>query len=92
MSQRTVTTPEAHQTARDMANLITGELTGTVTRLREQGKTLSEKQNWDGGLATQFSGTVWPGVDTALGTMLKQLGELQEAIATVNRNISAAGN
>lgn len=92
MAQRTVTTPEAHQTARDMANLIIGELTGTVSRLREQGLVLSDKQNWDGGLATQFSGTVWPSVDTALTSMLKQLGELQEAIASVNRGIAAAGN
>ncbi len=92
MSQRTVTTPEAHQTARDMANLITGELTGTVSRLREQGTVLSDKQNWDGGLASQFSGSVWPGVETALSTMLTQLSELQEAIASVNRGIAAAGN
>lgn len=92
MSQRTVTTPEAHQTARDMANLITGELTGTVSRLREQGAVLSDKQNWDGGLAGQFSGAVWPGVETALTNMLRQLSELQEAIASVNRGIAAAGN
>lgn len=92
MSQRTVTTPEAHQTARDLANLITGELQGTVTKLRDQGVVLSDKKNWDGGLATQFSGTVWPGVESALTTMLTQLKDLQEAIASVNRGIAAAGN
>lgn len=92
MSQRTVTTPDAHQAARDMANLITGELQGTVSRLREQGQVLSDKQNWDGGLATQFSGTVWPGVEQALTSMLTQLSELQQAIASVNNNIAAAGN
>lgn len=92
MSQRTVTTPEAHQTARDMANLISGELTGTTTRLKEQGQILADKQNWDGGLATQFSGTLWPGVETALQNMLMQLDELQIAIKTVNQNIAAAGN
>lgn len=92
MAQRTVTTPEAHQTARDMANLISGELSGTVSRLKEQGQALSDKQNWDGGLATQFSGTLWPGVETALQTMLTQLDELQVAIKSVNQGIAAAGN
>lgn len=92
MTQRTVTTPEAHQTARDMASLISGELTGTVSKLKQQGEILSDKQNWDGGLSNQFSGTIWPGVETALTTMLTQLDELQTAIASVNKGIAAAGN
>ncbi len=92
MSQRTVTTPEAHQTARDMASLIAGELTGTVSRLREQGQILSDKQNWDGGLAGTFSGQIWPGVESALTAMLSELDQLQTAIASVNKSIAAAGN
>lgn len=92
MSQRTVTTPTAHQTARDMASLISSELTGTVSRLREQGAVLSDKQNWDGGLASSFSGSLWPGVEAALASMLTQLDQLQDAIASVNRGIAAAGN
>lgn len=92
MTQRTVTTPEAHQTAKQMHDLIQGELQGTVTKLTHQGQVLSDPNNWDGGLAKQFKGDVWPSVQTALKTMLKELDTLQLAIKTVNENIAKAGN
>lgn len=56
------------------------------------GGRLRDKQNWDGGLATSFSGSLWPGVESALASMLTQLDQLQDAIASVNRGIAAAGN
>lgn len=92
MSQRTVTTPEAHQTARDMAKLIAGELTSTVKALQTQGAVLKDTDNWDGGLAKSFTNEVWPSVETALSTMLAELDRLQASIKSVNEGISAAGN
>jgi len=92
MSQRTVTTPEAHQTAREMATLIASELTGTVRALKAQGDILTQPTNWDGGLANEFKNTVWPSVETALNKMLTELDALQVGIKSVNQSISAAGN
>jgi hypothetical protein len=48
--------------------------------------------NWDGGLASTFSGSLWPGVESGLASMLTQIDQLQDAVASVNRGIAAAGN
>jgi uncharacterized protein YukE len=91
MSQRVLSTPEAHHAIHTMQQILNNDLFNALTNLNKQGQTLSERNVWDGALASQFSSDVWPRTHQALDNALTQLRELQGKLARINQNIMSAG-
>ncbi len=88
---RTVSTPAAEAAVQQMASILSGNLTGDLSRLRGQAIKLSDPDIWDGRAATDFRGSVWPASDRALAALETQLQELRSKIDIITRDIMAAG-
>lgn len=90
MSGRVLSTTGAKQAITQMKSIITGGLVEQINALNTQGQFLSQPNNWDGQLATQFRGD-WPQMHTQLNQMKQTLDELNVNIQKINENIMSAG-
>lgn len=91
MSTRVLATEQARQAITQMQQVLNGPLSDTLRQLDQLGQTLSEPNNWDGRLAAEFRGQVWPGARTATNTMLQKLEELRNDVSKITQNIMEAG-
>ena len=91
MSARVLSTPQAKESVTRMQSIIGGGLTDTLRQLDAQGRQLSDPNIWDGALASEFRGSVWPETKTALDKMVQQLEELRGKVEVINQNIMSAG-
>jgi hypothetical protein len=88
---RTVTTPAAQVAAAQMGIELPA-LAATTTTLLGQGDTLASPENWDGPKAQVFRGQIWPDVAATLTRLQRDMTELAETIAEVNRRTAEAGS
>ncbi len=91
MSGRVLSTDQAKQAITQMQNIINGGLTEQITALDKQGQTLSQPDVWDGQLANQFRGDVWPKTKKALDNAVTELQTLREQLQKIAQNIMQAG-
>lgn len=91
MSTRVLATEQARQAVTQMQQVLNGSLADTLRRLDQLGQTLSDPGNWDGRLASEFRGQVWPGTRSATNTMLQKLEELRSEVNKITQNIMVAG-
>ncbi|MDR1449459.1 MAG: pyrophosphorylase [Propionibacteriaceae bacterium] len=91
MSSRVLSTEQAKQAIRQLRSLISGGFTDQISQLDGQGRILSDPNVWDGPLAEQFRGSVWPEVKTALDKAAEQLEELRGQLDRISQDIFAAG-
>ena len=66
MSGRVLSTDSAKQSIQRMQQIIVGGLSEQIYALDAEGKNLSQPEIWDGTLAGQFRGDVWPSTHRAL--------------------------
>jgi hypothetical protein len=81
----------AIQASKTFLNIIDNQLQGAFQQLNNAGTTLSDGQHWQGGDASQFSGTIWPKAQSDLKQMQQSLTDLQQQVNKVLGNIFAAG-
>ena len=60
MATRVLATPEAAAAIGQIESILNSGLTETIQSLNQQGGILSEPNVWDGNLADDFRGNVWP--------------------------------
>jgi hypothetical protein len=75
----------------DRESILNSGLTETIQSLNHQGGILSEPNVWDGNLADDFRGNLWPACSRALANAHTQLQELQRRLKTIHANIMRAG-
>lgn len=88
---RVLSTEEAKTAIRQIQSIINGGFTEQVAQLDSQGRILSDPNTWDGPLAAQFRGSVWPETKTALDTVKTQLEGLRGQLDQIAQNIFTAG-
>lgn len=88
---RVLSTEEAKNAIRQIQSIINGGFTDQIDQLDAQGKILSDANTWDGPLAQQFRGSVWPETTTALGKVKTELEELRSQLDQIAQNIFTAG-
>jgi uncharacterized protein YukE len=88
---RVVSSDEARQAVTQMQSIINGGLSQEIRNLGTQGRILVDPHNWDGSLASQFRGEVWPQTETALNKVLTELEQLRQKISQINTDIMTAG-
>jgi hypothetical protein len=91
MATRVLATEEARQAITQIQNILNGGLAETIGQLKTQGSLLSEPNVWDGALASEFRGTIWPACSQALDSAQTQLQELHQKLQQIHQNIMAAG-
>jgi uncharacterized protein YukE len=91
MSGRVLSTDSAKQSITRMQQIISNGLAEQIKALDSEGKNLSEPEIWDGTLAGQFRGEVWPSTHKALLDAQSALEELRNKIGMINTNIMTAG-
>ncbi len=91
MGGRVLASPEAQQAITQMQTILSSNFEGTISDLNNLGQTLSDPNVWDGNLASDFRGNIWPSCHTALTNALQQLQELQTKLNTIQTNIMSAG-
>ncbi len=91
MATRVLATPEAAAAIGQIESILNSGLTETIQSLNQQGGILSEPNVWDGNLADDFRGNVWPACSRALANAHTQLQELQGRLKTIHANIMQAG-
>jgi hypothetical protein len=92
MSQRVLSTEQARAAVQQMQAIINSGLQQEVTRLAQQGHILSDQNVWDGPLAAQFRGDIWPGAQRSMEQMIQQLETLRTSVQQINADIMAAGS
>lgn len=88
---RVLTTEEAKSAIRQLQSIIGGAFTEQITQLDAHGRTLSDPNVWDGPLAAQFRGSVWPETRSALERVKSELEDLRTQLDQIAQNIMAAG-
>ncbi|MGJ4845792.1 pyrophosphorylase [Leifsonia sp. Le1] len=88
---RVLSTEEAKAAIRQVQSILNGGFTDQISQLDAQGKVLSDPNVWDGPLATQFRGSVWPETKTALDKVKTELEELRSQLEQISQNIFTAG-
>jgi hypothetical protein len=88
---RVLSTETAKQSIVQMQSIINGGLLDAINQLDREGQTLSQPEVWDGQLAAQFRGEVWPSSKSALDQVKVQLEELRLQLDKINVNIMTAG-
>lgn len=88
---RVLTTDEARSAIRQIQSIIGGGFTEQISRLDTQGRILSDANVWDGPLAAQFRGSVWPDTKSALDTAKNELEQLRVQLDRISQDIFAAG-
>lgn len=91
MSGRVLSTDSAKQSIQRMQQIIGGGLLEQISALDGEGRNLSLPEVWDGLLAGQFRGDVWPSTQRALMDAQQALDELRSKISIINTNIMTAG-
>ncbi len=91
MSGRVLSTDQAKQAISQIQTIVNGGLTEQIAQLDRQGQQLSQPDVWDGQLAQQFRGEVWPGTKKALDAAVNELTALREQLQRIAQNIMAAG-
>ena len=91
MAGRVLSTDQAKTAITQMQSIITGGLTEQINALDKQGQQLSQPDIWDGQLAQQFRGDVWPKTKTALDAAVTELNALREQLQKIAQNIMQAG-
>jgi hypothetical protein len=81
----------AHDQATKMLGIIHNELPAVIGKLNSHGQQLSDPNHWDGPLARQFRGEVWPQARADLDKMRGSLEQLQQQVQTILTRISHAG-
>lgn len=71
--------------------ILSGDLTSTIASLQREGNTLSDPNHWDGNLAGQFRGEIWPSHTAAINNVKAALEQLQTQCQRINADIMAAG-
>jgi len=84
-------TDQAKADALRMYNMINTDMPNLITQMNTLGQQMADPQNWDGPLATQYRGQVWPDARIKLQAMRTSLSELQKSVQKVMDNISHAG-
>lgn len=92
MSHRVVATPQALAAARQMKQILDGDLTTSIEQLRKCGMALSNPAMWDGPMARDFRSTMWPRSRVTMERTLTQLGNMQRWALKINEDIMRAGN
>lgn len=88
---RVLSTEEAKTAIRQIQSIVNGGFADQITQLDSQGRILSDANVWDGPLASQFRGSVWPETKSALDKAKQQLDELRAQLDTISQNIFSAG-
>lgn len=88
---RVLSTEEAKAAIRQMQSIIGGGFTDQIKQLDSQGQILSDPNTWDGPLAAQFRGTVWPETRSALDKAAQELEQLRSQLDQIAQNIFSAG-
>jgi hypothetical protein len=84
-------TDQAKADALRMSNMINTDMPNLITQMNTLGQQMADPQNWDGPLAVQYRGQVWPDARTKLQAMRNSLADLQKSVQTVMDNIARAG-
>jgi hypothetical protein len=88
---RVVADDIAHQASKTVLSIVNSELPDAFKKLNAAGNDLIDPQHWDGNLANEFRGNVWPKVQADLAKMQTSLVDLQQAVDRILGNISQAG-
>ncbi len=88
---RVLSTDEAKSSIQRVQQLVSGPLSDQIRQLDGEGRTLSDPNVWDGNLANEFRGSIWPQTKSALDKMTIALEELRARIEVINQNIMTAG-
>jgi hypothetical protein len=88
---RVLSTEEAKTAIRQIQSILGGGFTDQISQLDSQGRILSDPNVWDGPLAAQFRGSVWPETKTALDKVKSELEELRTQLEQISQNIFTAG-
>ena len=91
MPGRVLSTDEAKASIQRIQSIVGGGLADQISQLNSEGTKLSQPDVWDGPLAEQFRGDIWPSTKTALDKARTELEELQQKLQTIAQNIMAAG-
>jgi len=91
MATRVLSTEAAKSAITQVHAIVTGGLSGEISKLDQQGKMLSDPEVWDGPLAQQFRDQTWPGVKSTLDKTQQELDQLREQLQKITTNIMEAG-
>lgn len=90
MSDRVLSTAAARTAITQFQRIVNGELYNQINELNAQGQILSDQNNWDGRLASEFR-THWQTTHSKLVGIKQALDELRQQVQTINQNIMSAG-
>ena len=90
MSDRVLTTATARDAITAFQAIVTGPLLDQITQLHNKGQVLSQPENWDGRLATEFRAPWIETLQRLLGVK-QNLEDLRTQIQQINQNIMQAG-
>lgn len=90
MSDRVLSTAAARDAITKFQSIVNGPLLDQINSLNREGQTLSDPNNWDGRLASEFR-TNWVDTNQKLLAIQRALEELRSQIAKINQNIMQAG-
>ena len=91
MTPRVLSTDTAKSAITQVQAIVTGGLTDEISKLDQQGRTLSNPDVWDGPLAQQFRDQTWPEVKASLDRTQQELEQLREQLQKITTNIMTAG-
>jgi len=91
MSTRVLGSEEAVSLISQMQGILNGSLETTLQSLDRLGNQLSDPNVWDGNLASQFRGEVWPSCRTSFNNTLHQLQDLHNSLSKIQSQILQAG-
>lgn len=90
MNDRVLSTSTARESITRFQSIVTGPLLQQIGDLNREGQTLSDPNNWDGRLASEFR-SHWADTNQKLIATQRALEELRRQIAQINQNIMQAG-
>ena len=88
---RVLSTEAAKSAISQVQAIVTGGLSGEISKLDSQGKILSQPDIWDGPLAQQFRDQTWPQVKSSLDKTQSELEQLRAQLQKIATDIMAAG-
>ncbi|NJN15017.1 MAG: pyrophosphorylase [Oscillochloris sp.] len=87
---RVLSTAIAREAITRFQQIVNGPLLQQIGDLNREGQLLSDANNWDGRLASEFR-THWSDTNQKLLTVQRTLEELRQQVAKINQNIMQAG-
>jgi hypothetical protein len=91
MGGRVVADGEARSAAQRMQSIIDNEFQNTINALNQQAAILKDPNHFDGSLAQQFRGEVWPSAESTLNKVRGDLAELRSKVEQIVQQIIQAG-